>query len=194
MAWSTLAKTYRKNSSFFPFKGRLLFSINNQHGWWDSNLKSLSFSFTGAERPLIKADYPFQDDLSILAPKPLAFEYFLTVSHDARLSTSMRITTSHDPHVQLLTLYFPFTKRNPRKFLKLQKMLHSLWWLNLSKLDALLQVSCWKGNLKTNQVSYRLCCLRNLQSGKYHSVTDHVQQVNKPSWVSSTQSFTVVID
>ena len=34
----------------------------------------------------------------------------------ARLSSSTRTTTSHDLHVLLLTLYFPFTKRNPRKF------------------------------------------------------------------------------
>ena len=39
----------------------------------------ISFSFTGAERPLIKADYPLQGDLCIPARKSLAFEYFITV-------------------------------------------------------------------------------------------------------------------
>ena len=34
---------------------------------------------SGAERPFIRTDYPLKGDLSIPAPKPLPFEYFLTV-------------------------------------------------------------------------------------------------------------------
>ena len=85
----------------------------------------------------------------------------------ARLSTSTSTTTSHDLHVLLLALYFSFTKRNPRKALKLQRMLHSYWWLNFLSTWRLTPGLCWKGNIKANQK----LAIRNL---KYHSITDHV--------------------
>ena len=44
-----------------------------------SRFPSFNVNFTGAERLFIRTDYPLKGDLSIPAPKPLPFEYFLTV-------------------------------------------------------------------------------------------------------------------